>query len=214
MPTTCLPPPANRQAPRFNFVSQSLNNAKIRFCEASARRTGEDPHGAVGLAAFNTDGFDVSGQNIHIHDCAVRNQDDTFCIQAEGGPRPRKTFGSRTPRPAAGPPTPALSRAAAAGPASRALRARPQPPRDPLPAHPPTAALPCAARGRRAEGATTTRPGHAHAHAHATLTPRPSRCARFRVGQVGFERSGSVGLSGSLGSVGSVGWVGLVGSRG
>ena len=65
-------------------MSQSLNNATIRFCEVSARRTSEDSHGAIDLTAFNTDGFDVSGQNIHIHDCAVWNQDDTFCIKAEG----------------------------------------------------------------------------------------------------------------------------------
>ena len=38
-------------------------------------------HTPVDLTAFNTDGFDVSGQNIHIHDCSVWNQDDTFAIK-------------------------------------------------------------------------------------------------------------------------------------
>jgi hypothetical protein len=59
------------QAPRFNFAGQSLRNATIRHCQVSARRTSEDSHGAVDLTAFNTDGFDVSGQDIHIHDCSV-----------------------------------------------------------------------------------------------------------------------------------------------
>ena len=36
----------------------------------------------VDLTAFNTDGFDVSGNGIHIHDCSVWNQDDTFCIKS------------------------------------------------------------------------------------------------------------------------------------
>lgn len=36
------------------------------------------------LQAFNTDGFDVSGKNIHIHDCTVWNQDDTFAVKANG----------------------------------------------------------------------------------------------------------------------------------
>ena len=70
------------QAPRFNFVSEALNNATIRYCEVSARRTTADSHGAIDLSAFNTDGFDVDGTNIHIHDSSVWNQDDTFCIKA------------------------------------------------------------------------------------------------------------------------------------
>lgn len=70
------------QAPRFNFQSQGLKNATIRYCQVSARRTNDDSHGAIDLSAFNTDGFDVSGTNIHIHDSSVWNQDDTFCIKA------------------------------------------------------------------------------------------------------------------------------------
>lgn len=71
-------------SPRFNFGSKALNNATIRHCQVSARRTKEDGHGSVDLTAFNTDGFDLSGRNIHVHDCAVWNQDDTICIKADG----------------------------------------------------------------------------------------------------------------------------------
>jgi len=69
------------QAPRFNFGSGGLRNATIRYCHVDSRRTSADSHGAVDLTAFNTDGFDVSGDGIHIHDCSVWNQDDTFCIK-------------------------------------------------------------------------------------------------------------------------------------
>lgn len=32
------------------------------------------------LQAFNTDGFDVTGANVHIHDCNIWNQDDCACV--------------------------------------------------------------------------------------------------------------------------------------
>lgn len=70
-------------SPRFNFISSGLQNATIRFCEVSARRTDADSHSPIDLTAFNTDGFDISGRNIHIHDCSVWNQDDTFCVKAQ-----------------------------------------------------------------------------------------------------------------------------------
>ena len=50
------------QAPRFNVNAGGLRNATIRYCEVSARRTADDGHGVVDPTAFNTDGFDVSGQ--------------------------------------------------------------------------------------------------------------------------------------------------------
>lgn len=33
------------------------------------------------ISAFNTDGFDVTGKNVWIHDCVVWNQDDCVCIK-------------------------------------------------------------------------------------------------------------------------------------
>jgi hypothetical protein len=33
------------------------------------------------MTAFNTDGFDVSGNNVWIHDCSVWTQDDTFSVK-------------------------------------------------------------------------------------------------------------------------------------
>lgn len=70
-------------SPRFNFISSMLDGATIRNCEVSARRTSADSHTAVDLTAFNTDGFDVAGRNIHVHDVTVWNQDDTIAIKAD-----------------------------------------------------------------------------------------------------------------------------------
>lgn len=70
-------------SPRFHFKSSMLQNATIRHCQVSARRTSADDHGIIDLTAFNTDGFDVAGRNIHIHDVVVWNQDDTIAIKAD-----------------------------------------------------------------------------------------------------------------------------------
>ena len=47
----------------------------------SARRTNEDHHGLIDLTAFNTDGFDVTGRNVWIHDCTIWNQDDCIAVK-------------------------------------------------------------------------------------------------------------------------------------
>ena len=48
-------------SPRFHFISKGLQDATIRYCDVSARRTDADSHSAIDMTAFNTDGFDVSG---------------------------------------------------------------------------------------------------------------------------------------------------------
>ena len=40
-------------------------------------------HTLEDLTAFNTDGFDITGRNVHIHDCRIWNQDD--CISVKDG---------------------------------------------------------------------------------------------------------------------------------
>ena len=45
------------------------------------RRSNWNSHNLVELTAFNTDGFDVSGRNVHIHDCDIWNQDDTIAVK-------------------------------------------------------------------------------------------------------------------------------------
>ena len=51
------------------------------LCIFSARRTNEDHHGIIDLTAFNTDGFDVTGRNVWIHDCVVWAQDDCIAVK-------------------------------------------------------------------------------------------------------------------------------------
>jgi polygalacturonase len=55
----------------------------VRHSDVSARITDIPWHGLIDMQAFNTDGFDVTGRNVHIHDCRVWNQDD--CITVKDG---------------------------------------------------------------------------------------------------------------------------------
>merc|ERR1719220_396627 len=41
-----------------------------------------DKHGLNELRSFNTDGFDVRGKNIYIHDVDIWNNDDCICVKA------------------------------------------------------------------------------------------------------------------------------------
>jgi polygalacturonase len=43
----------------------------------------DDGRNLIDLTAFNTDGFDVTGNNVWIHDCNIWNQDD--CIAVKDG---------------------------------------------------------------------------------------------------------------------------------
>ena len=52
-----------------------LQDLEIRHCDVDARRDNYDGHDLFDLTAFNTDGFDVEGKDIWIHDCTVWNQD-------------------------------------------------------------------------------------------------------------------------------------------
>merc|ERR1719461_1106623 len=63
-------------------VDVTVDGMEIRNCDVSNRRTQKDGHSIFDLTAFNTDGFDVRGNNIWIHDCNIWNQDD--CIAVKG----------------------------------------------------------------------------------------------------------------------------------
>ena len=49
----------------------------------SAKRTDQDHHGIIDMTAFNTDGFDVTGRNVWIHDCNVWDQDDCIAVKVK-----------------------------------------------------------------------------------------------------------------------------------
>eukprot|EP01052_Picozoa_sp_SAG31_P046484 SAG31_NODE_8911_length_1364_cov_8.283004_2_plen_237_part_00 len=72
------------QSPYWTF-NADVSGMEIYNTHISNRRSNADGHGGVDVTAFNTDGFDVSGDNVHIHDCSIWNQDD--CIAVKDGSR-------------------------------------------------------------------------------------------------------------------------------
>jgi len=70
-------------SPYWTFWAPNSNGLEVRFTTIDARRTHGDSHSTIDLTAFNTDGFDVTGTNVWIHDCTVWNQDDCVCVKGE-----------------------------------------------------------------------------------------------------------------------------------
>jgi hypothetical protein len=70
-----------KDSPYWTFSANRALNLEIRYSTISARRDEELRHGVYDLSAFNTDGFDVTGQYVHIHDVQVWNQDDCICAK-------------------------------------------------------------------------------------------------------------------------------------
>jgi polygalacturonase len=67
--------------PPYWTTSMRVNGLEITDCKIEAWRISHDSHTIIDLSAFNTDGFDVTGNNIWIHDSTVWNQDDSFCVK-------------------------------------------------------------------------------------------------------------------------------------
>lgn len=73
-----------KDSPYWTFWVTHVDGLEVRNCEIDARRDHTaDHHNLIELSAFNTDGFDVTGKNVWIHDCKIWNQDD--CIAAKDG---------------------------------------------------------------------------------------------------------------------------------
>lgn len=72
-----------KDSPYWTFYAEDCDGMLIRYSDVSARWTDKDEHTLLDLQAFNTDGFDVTGKNVHIHDCNIWNQDD--CIAVKDG---------------------------------------------------------------------------------------------------------------------------------
>jgi len=68
-------------SPYWTFWAPGSDGLEIRNTHIDARVTPHDGHDIIDLTAFNTDGFDVTGNNVWIHDCTVWNQDDTVAIK-------------------------------------------------------------------------------------------------------------------------------------
>eukprot|EP00946_MAST-07B_sp_MAST-7B-sp1_P001580 g1580.t1 len=69
-----------RQSPYHTFHADDVARVEIRHCPVDNRVNEADSHGVWNLGALNTDGFDLQGRDIYIHNCSVWNQDDCFTI--------------------------------------------------------------------------------------------------------------------------------------
>ena len=69
-----------RQSAYHTTHFDDVKNLEIRFCSVDNRVNQDDSHSLENLSALNTDGIDVQGSNIHIHDSSVWNQDDCFTM--------------------------------------------------------------------------------------------------------------------------------------
>lgn len=63
----------------FNKVTDVIiRHAKV---EITCSRPGTEVGNMIGALALNTDGFDIFGSNVHVHDVDVRNADDCICVK-------------------------------------------------------------------------------------------------------------------------------------
>lgn len=74
-----------KQAPRWTTFFHDIADLTIRYSHIDNRRDSSNTHSLYNLGAFNTDGFDVAGKNVHIHDVSVWNQDDCICVKRMDG---------------------------------------------------------------------------------------------------------------------------------
>lgn len=74
-----------KDSPYWTFYAAHSDGLIIRHTNVDARITQLNYHSLYDLTAFNTDGFDVTGQNVYIHDCDIWCQDD--CVTIKDGSR-------------------------------------------------------------------------------------------------------------------------------
>eukprot|EP01087_Luapelamoeba_hula_P012826 TRINITY_DN3621_c0_g1_i1.p1 TRINITY_DN3621_c0_g1~~TRINITY_DN3621_c0_g1_i1.p1 ORF type:complete len:437 (-),score=46.54 TRINITY_DN3621_c0_g1_i1:15-1325(-) len=70
-----------KDSPYWTVWIYGIDGLIIRYSNVSARRDDYNGHDLWNLGAFNTDGFDVAGKNVHIHDCVIWNQDDCIAVK-------------------------------------------------------------------------------------------------------------------------------------
>ena len=70
-----------KNSPYWTFWAHDVHGLEVRFTDIDNRRTDLDYHDIIDMTAFNTDGFDVTGEDVWIHDCNIWNQDDTIAVK-------------------------------------------------------------------------------------------------------------------------------------
>ena len=70
-----------QDAPFYNLQMTNVKNVEIHDMSIVSRRTHKLTHDMVDLSAFNTDGIDVAGHHVHVHDVDIWTQDDCIAIK-------------------------------------------------------------------------------------------------------------------------------------
>lgn len=68
-------------SPFWTFWAQNCQGMVVRYSEIDARWDNADRHTLLDLQAFNTDGIDVTGRDVYVHDIKVWNGDDCVCVK-------------------------------------------------------------------------------------------------------------------------------------
>ena len=67
------------------FLADDVSEVEIRHVDVDVRRSNATSHDLDNMQAFNTDGLDVAGKNVWIHDCNIWNDDDCVCVKQQTG---------------------------------------------------------------------------------------------------------------------------------
>lgn len=70
-----------KDAAFWTFWATDCNGLVIRYCTVDVRWSKQNYHTDLDLQAYNTDGFDVTGKYVHIHDCTIWNDDDCIAVK-------------------------------------------------------------------------------------------------------------------------------------
>ena len=70
-----------QDSPYHGLYLDNVNRVQVRYVSIVARRTTQDGHSWIDLTAFNTDGIDVSGTNVWVHDVDIWTQDDCIAVK-------------------------------------------------------------------------------------------------------------------------------------
>jgi polygalacturonase len=70
-----------QDSPYHTLNLEHVDRVVVRNMSIVARRTKEDGHNWIDLTAFNTDGIDVSGHNVHVYDVDIWTQDDCIAVK-------------------------------------------------------------------------------------------------------------------------------------
>eukprot|EP01084_Bolivina_argentea_P091673 164986_1 len=72
-----------KNSPYWTVYLEDIKNVEIHHSNVSARRDNRNYHNLYDITAFNTDGFDVSGENVWIHDVEIWNDDDCIAVKKQ-----------------------------------------------------------------------------------------------------------------------------------